>query len=567
MEITQTLWVLTSGMRRYAVNQRLMLNKLSMCYFQEHSFNYDPNQEASEVNHDVLFREGRFFKNVTFTPRMLLLDCKGSLKYVQESGNLYTNSVPINRNNTEADILEQVRHIIDWDESNIEVMETEEIPMTEYQKSLMDVDGSDQKEFDLKSSVQNWPDFMFTRYHPRSINIIKEYEYHDDISTLDTFSAGMQLWNNSYFEDDYCDKIRMYTEECDQSQGFQTIFDAVDGFSGVAVKCMEHLEDEYSKSILAFPLIPNRVKNFQFSDDGMSETIRLVNIAFSFAKVSEHSNLLIPLSTMERGWRTIGEPYKYPNILNDPENLYHSSSILSSFIDTMSLPYRLRETTSQSYLANFCAQLNVYGRKMCGGKIALPLPMHEKEDLIEFLDKFDGELMQSVSPNVKIGTDRIIQTVTMRGLPKTRLKKPFDKAAEQMKMSAYKCTSISEMLQLYFQCNTYASMSNVTAVESPLKIKSPFPKEFFDTRFVPHGFLKEFKNVDPTVVQEVPVMSAVQNSSEIGNTLENLHTHVERVKLAKIPRFGDSGLEKEEYKELLEQLLVLKDQYEDNVFV
>lgn len=499
---------------------------------------------------------------------MLLLDCKGSLKYIQESGNLYTNNIPLERNNPESNLLDQVIHTIDWDESNIEVMETEEIPMTDYQKSLMDVEGSEQqKDFDLKSNVQNWPDFMYTRYHPRSINIIKEYEYHNDVSTLDTFSAGMQLWNNSYFEDDYCDKIRNYIEECDNSQGFQVLLDAIDGFSGVAVKCMEYLEDEYSKSILAFPLIPCRTKNFQFADEGMSETIRLVNIAFSYTKLSEFSSMFVPLSTMERGFRSLGDPRKFPNILYDPENFYHSSSILSSFIDTMSLQYRLKEVTSQSHLSNFCAQLNIYGRKMCGGKISLPFPMHEKEDLIEFLDKFDGDLMQSISPNTKIGTDRIIQSVTLRGLPKSRLKRPFEKASEQMKMPAYKCSSISEMLQLYFQCNCYASMSHVASIETAIKIRSPFPKEFFDSRFVSNGFLKEFKNDEIFNVQEMPVMTAVQNSSEIANTLENLHMHVERVKLAKIPRFGDSGLEKEEYKELLEQLLVFKEQYDDNAFV
>ena len=62
-------------------------------------------------------------------------------------------------------------------------------------------------------------------------------------------------------------------------------------------------------------------------------------------------------------------------------------------------------------------------------------------------------------------------------------------------------------------------------------------------------------------------MTAVQNSSELANTLENLHTHVARVKLAKVPRFSDSGLENEEYKELLEQLLVFKEQYDDNSFI
>jgi hypothetical protein len=62
-------------------------------------------------------------------------------------------------------------------------------------------------------------------------------------------------------------------------------------------------------------------------------------------------------------------------------------------------------------------------------------------------------------------------------------------------------------------------------------------------------------------------MTAVQTSNELSNTLENLHTNVSRIKLAKIPRFSDTGLEREEYKELLEQLLVFKEQYDECFFL
>lgn len=62
-------------------------------------------------------------------------------------------------------------------------------------------------------------------------------------------------------------------------------------------------------------------------------------------------------------------------------------------------------------------------------------------------------------------------------------------------------------------------------------------------------------------------MTAVQTSSELSNTLENLHTNVSRIKIAKIPRFSDTGLEAEDYKEVLEQLLVFKEQYDEGFFL
>lgn len=62
-------------------------------------------------------------------------------------------------------------------------------------------------------------------------------------------------------------------------------------------------------------------------------------------------------------------------------------------------------------------------------------------------------------------------------------------------------------------------------------------------------------------------MTAVQNSNELADTIENLHTNVARIKIAKIPRFIDAGLENEEYKEILEQLLLLKEQYDETFFL
>ena len=62
-------------------------------------------------------------------------------------------------------------------------------------------------------------------------------------------------------------------------------------------------------------------------------------------------------------------------------------------------------------------------------------------------------------------------------------------------------------------------------------------------------------------------MTAVQTSSDLVHTLESLHTNVSRIKIAKIPRFANAGLEEDDYKEMLEQLLVFKEQYEESFFV
>lgn len=482
-----------------------------------------------------------------------------------EQGNLYTSN-QLELNNPDNSVLDQIRSSIAWDDdAKIEVMETAEAPVPEFQKDLQQSGSVENKNYNLKETITNWPDYMYTRYHPRSINIVKDYEHHADYATLDTFTAGMQLWDNSHFEDDFCDGIRSYMEECNLSQGFQTLFDVNDGFAGLTIKCLEYLEDEYSKPVLALPLFSPKAKIFQFADEGMSESIRLINTAYSYAKLSEHSNLFVPLSTMGRAWRSLDEPRNFSHVAYETGNVYHSSAVLATFLDTSSLSYRLKNGSGS--LSAFCTDLNAYNRKMTAGKIAMPFPMNEKEDLIDFLDRSEGNWFETLTPGAKVGTDRIIQSITLRGVPKNRLKRPQETAKNQMKMAAYKCSSTSEMMQLYFQCNNYGSLSHVTAIENRMKIRSPFPREFFDNRIASNGFLKEFQSSDEPNVNELPVMTAIQNSKDLADTLENLHTHVSRVKLAKIPRFADSGLEKEEYKEILEQLMLLKEEYDDTTFL
>lgn len=62
-------------------------------------------------------------------------------------------------------------------------------------------------------------------------------------------------------------------------------------------------------------------------------------------------------------------------------------------------------------------------------------------------------------------------------------------------------------------------------------------------------------------------MAAIQNSNELSNTLDSLHQQVARIKIEKIPRFLDAGLDIDEYKESIEKLLVFKEQYEESYYL
>lgn len=69
-----------------------------------------------------------------------------------------------------------------------------------------------------------WADYLRTRYHPRTVSIINEYEHNSDTKPFDVFNQGANLWKTEQFQDDFTDRIRMYAEECDNMQVRDTVF-------------------------------------------------------------------------------------------------------------------------------------------------------------------------------------------------------------------------------------------------------------------------------------------------------------------------------------------------------
>ncbi|XP_055911240.1 protein misato [Eupeodes corollae] len=530
---------------------------------QESGFKYDISDEStSQIDNDVLFREGQNYKRqTTFTPRLLLVDLDGSLKHLSEDGELY-REVSAQQKTKPVDELKQS---LEWKESDIEVIESEPLPKHEFQMDLDDPEVNiEEKEYKLSESVETWTDFLYSRYHPRTINIIKEYQYSPTNESFDTFSNGVRMWKTDQFIDDFSDNIRQYIEECDNCQGFQTIFDCHNGYSGLATQCLEYLNDEYSKANLAIPVFNPKSILYQSSDEPMTDSIRLVNIALTYSQLIEQSSMFLPLSTQSRVWRQQGDPRPIPLLNYNADNLYQTSSILASYLETISLRYRLKDAPLSSSLGAFCSDLTNYGRKLNAAAMALPFQMRDDVDLIDCLDKFEGDLLTQISPNCKIGTNYVVQSLCVRGIPKSRLKRPMQQAQQQMKMAAYRCDSVSQMFQLYLQCQNHSSMAHVSALEDPMPVATPFPREMFDTCLNSKGFMSASERDPEKKVMSVPTIASVQCSGDIADTLETLHREAKRVKITKLHRFLNAGLEQDDYGEALESLLLFKDNYEDN---
>lgn len=144
---------------------------------QELSFDYT-GLKKSDVNHDVLYREGENARGeVTYTPRLLLADLKGSLKTLQASGGLVDDETE--QENCEWDTIEKI-----------------EDPAPERNQYLIDIDTGgtsvEENTYNLEEDVKTWTDYMYPRLHSRSVNLVNEY-CHDNENVSMVFHSILSI--------------------------------------------------------------------------------------------------------------------------------------------------------------------------------------------------------------------------------------------------------------------------------------------------------------------------------------------------------------------------------------
>lgn len=151
---------------------------------------------------------------MTFTPRLLSVDLKGALGYLSEQGDLYSDETQPNPDETCL-----------WNPKNLEVTKEKQVPKSPFIKSLEDKAQNEDNNtsFNLENQVDSWVDYLVPRFHPRTINIIKDYSHKNQDKQFNIFNYGKTLWQSEQFQDDFSDRIRAYAEECDSLQGFQVI--------------------------------------------------------------------------------------------------------------------------------------------------------------------------------------------------------------------------------------------------------------------------------------------------------------------------------------------------------
>lgn len=74
------------------------------------------------------------------------------------------------------------------------------------------------KLYEIENSVSSWSDYLRPHFHPRSINLVQEYQHNSTTHPFDAFPQGQAVWSSPRFHEEFTDRIRLYLEETDNLQ-------------------------------------------------------------------------------------------------------------------------------------------------------------------------------------------------------------------------------------------------------------------------------------------------------------------------------------------------------------
>ncbi|KAE9379258.1 tubulin nucleotide-binding domain-like protein [Stipitochalara longipes BDJ] len=302
---------------------------------QESYFTYSTDEE-SLVDHDIHFRPGIGADgNETFTPRTLIYDLKGGFGSLRKINALYEIEEPA------------VQHGV-WNGPAV-IQRQAAIQQSAYQQSLEE--GLEPPQLTIES-VRYWSDFNRVYFNPKSIVQLNEYELSSTLMPFESWVVGEDLFNSLDKEHDLLDRdLRVFAEEADHMQGIQVMAAVDDAWGGFAARYMDRIRDEYGKTAVYFWGLEDGFKSVP-----RKRFMRLSNIARSLSEIVPQASLFIPM--------TMPTAKLPPYVMLDPKSPWHVSGLLSTALESMSLPSRLKiQNGRRQTMDGLISALNINGNQ------------------------------------------------------------------------------------------------------------------------------------------------------------------------------------------------------------
>ncbi|XP_037329559.2 protein misato homolog 1 isoform X2 [Pungitius pungitius] len=543
---------------------------------QDASLSYDPETPPSEIQSDVLFREGQTpGGQVTHTPRLVAIDLKGSLRTLRQEGNLYDTGTDTSAATWEGSLM---MHTESPPQKNSFLEDLDRLDKGEilaqddfYSSPRPQCSGAVsvdtvntqlarvQKGYRLEGSVKVWSDFLRIHLHPRSVSVIHQYNHDGEAHRLETFGQGEALLQGPVLEQ-LEDKLHFFVEECDYLQGFQVFCDLADGFAGLGSKVTEMLQDSYGgRGILTWGLAPVNHPD----TTPMKELYHVLNGALGTVNMAANSSFFCPLTLRGGLGRRPSSPVAFPHLNYDPTLWYHSSSVLALALDALTLPYRLKDSAPMWQMADTLA---VSGRKVVAAYGAVPFPMMHGSSLPDALSACADALpWKPLSACPEPGDGRCYgQLVTLKGFEGQKLISSLAPGT-QPATPLHDLHSGEDVLESYIRSFYPRSPLALQLVSTASALTPPFP-QIFSHFLSPQGFLQS-QPLPPgsRAVSLAPVMTSLQSGPAIGSWLTELHSGASALDVRRsAPSFLSQGPEMADYKDALEELRLLGRCYRDD---
>ncbi|XP_014647459.1 PREDICTED: protein misato homolog 1 isoform X1 [Ceratotherium simum simum] len=536
----------------------------------------DAKEPPGELCPDVLYRTGRTLHGQeTYTPRLILMDLKGSLSSLKQDGGLYRDKL--------------LDAAIAW-QGKLTTHKEELYPKNPYLQDFLSAEGVLNSDgiWRVKSipngkgppllttattpkpltppegSIRVWSDFLRVHLHPRSICMIQKYNHDGEAGRLEAFGQGESILKEPRYLEELEDRLHFYVEECDYLQGFQILCDLHNGFSGVGAKATELLQDEYSgRGIITWGLLPGPYS----LGEPQKNIYRLLNTAFGLVRLSAHSSLVCPLSLGGSLGLRPESPVSFPHLRYDATLPFHCSAILATALDTVTVPYRLRSSpVSMVHLADM---LNFSGKKVVTAGATIPFPLVPSQSLPDALVQLGGAtpwtpLSACGDPS---GICCFAQSVVLRGLNKACHTRWFWlysgsqlTPGTPLPSLLHACTTGEEVLAQYLQQQQPSVRSSSHLLLTPCKVVPPYP-HLFSSSLSQQGLVLDGP---PTgaAVESIPVLGALCSSSSLNRTLGDLAKELTKLDLRRWASFLDAGVEQDDLEEVLQELCSLAQCYQ-----
>ncbi|KAI9088956.1 hypothetical protein K1719_029235 [Acacia pycnantha] len=518
----------------------------------------DPVFNSHDLNMDVLYRTGETQQGIlTYTPRLVSINMKGSLGSMSSHGTLYNNDAPIASDvvtwtgqvSTHASEHQKrnlfLRSLYEGDQ-NLNMANEANGGSTGSQREYQDKDIVDS----LENGVQFWTDYSKVHYHPQSL-----YELSGvwmDVEEFDNYGIGRDSFAWTSHGEEISDRLRFFVEECDHMQGIQFIVDDSGGFSAVAAEFLENLVDDYTNTPVML-----------YATRGPGSNARLqsrkhaifgdLHDAISFARLSSYSKLIVPIGLPIL---STSKASKFLRI-ND-EKPYHSSAVYAAALHSISLPFRMAPVSPTSNACSFSGAVDVNGViQLLSGQgrqnmvsildVAMPAPTLTGDNEQSLL-----ETLQPLTPQIEKDVEDLqaVEYLTVHGA--------LASAGHRASVS-----EVKDMIHAAFErSNMRPKFCHLSAALCPLPIPLPFPSIFGNLvgqrGELINGQLTDASRKGSLDVHSIPMAARLRSNSAILPFLEtrlrNLHRFgIERGALG-APLLSSWGFGKEELVEMEEML-------------